>query len=1034
MTLGLFLLLALPILADPEPRAVVRMRDGSQIELTRPEARGHIVEFREAPLAARGARATTSSYQETFARFRRDLGNTRSGDPAANAATRITHEYHRVFHGVSVTLDEAELARVRALPYVKAIHEDEPVEAHADTTRIARIGADRVWSERKTRGAGIVVAVIDSGIDASHPALAGKVIGGFDFVRHDDDPSDENGHGTHVAGIIAGEGDGVDGVAPDVKLLAYRVLDEHGRGSASNIIAALEWAADPNRDNDLSDHVDVANLSLGSRDGSADSPTSIAADRAVQAGVVVCLSAGNTPGGQTIGSPAASRLAITVGASDATDQIPFWSSRGPAFPDLALKPDIAAPGNEIVSAKMGGGTVALSGTSMAAPHVAGAAALLLALHPEWTPAEVKAALIATADAVNEEVMARGAGRLNVYTASGHAIAIEPAALSFGNGQPGGWTRSRTVRVTNRGMQPRTFTATTAAATGATIVVEPSSFTLDPGASREVLLTATVAPDAAAPPLTLSLGGSVTFRTSDGAAQVPWVAIDGAKMQIGYDAPLSQVGMSWLCDDGTHTFARYDGDLRWTTLLPYRRCGLTISALQVEGANAGEVSVLLETNHVTGDLQFQRSPAESVHEIHLAGVDRDGTPIRPTDAYKTPYYGVYSVHLPPDSLHPLDTIVTSSYFPVHVNTIADATLTASQVLFDFPRHRIFSIHHEPVHGGIHSDMTLSTLPSDLKQTRVNVTPQSGEFLLVSGLVTHSKGPSPGSLGGGNVAVQRGWRGDVYVTPETNPDAWAAPALGTAWMFLPDPRSDLRTPAIRWFGDRFVMSNERVPSTAAYSVPPGEPLRIGESPLHATSRVEAHDEGFAIFPWFYGPAGEFVESATQGFAYELRDASGTLIREGTADDRYVSAPGARGAYDATIRSATSGTDLTLSFDSSRADSNPPVLTSLRILGSDGTIVAGVAPGDPATLVFSVADYQIGGGPTDVRTARAWWRGNAGEWQPLSITSSDRRYRGELPTNVIGAVDLRVELEDASGNSATVTIDDAFSVGARRRAMRR
>jgi subtilisin family serine protease len=1023
----LVLLLALPLFADDAPRATLRMRNGSEVELTRPQIRGHIVEFREAPLAARGSRALTSTYTETFARFRRDLGEVRSGGPKANVATRITAEFYRVFNGVAVTLDEAELARVRSLPYVKAVYEDEPVQAFAsdDTTRIARIGADRVWSERKTRGAGVLVAVIDTGIDATHPALAGKVVGGFDFVTHDDDPSDENGHGTHVAGIIAGEGEGVQGVAPDVKLLSYRVLDANGEGLSSNIILALELAADPDRDNDFSDHVDVANLSLGSRNGSADSPTSVAADHAVEAGVVVCLSAGNMPGGQTIGSPAASRLAITVGASDADDRITFWSSRGPAYPDLAIKPELSAPGNQIVSAKMGGGTVALSGTSMAAPHVTGAAALVLALHPDWTPAQVKAALIATADPVTDEVMARGGGRLNVYAATGNAIGIEPSALSFGNGTPGGWTKSRVVRVTNRGGEPRTFTATSTAANGSTMVAEPSTFTLAAGASREVAVTVTVAPDAAAPQFTRSLGGQVSFRTSDGEAHLPWVAVDAAKVHIGYDAPDSEVAMTWVCDDGSWAFPRYEGEARWLTLLPYHRCGFTVGSLVYYGEKAGDVSVLLETHDVTGDLQLQRSPADSMHDLTLAGVDPEGALIKPASLFGTPYTATYSLGLPPDSLYALDTAVTFSYYPLHVNTLDDVTITPSQMLFDFPRHRVIAVNHQPVRGGIHSDLTVTSLPSDLNHVRVDVAPQGGRFRLQSSILVYSNGRVSGGMSGGDIAMENGWRGDVYVSAATSPDAWAAPGFGSGWLRLPDPEMNFWSEGIRWIEGRCVMSNEKVPSPGAYSVGPGETLRIGEAPLHPRSLVEATDAGFTVSPWFAGPAGEFMEAAGVGFAYELRDASGTVIGEGVAEAPYVSKAAPRGAYRATIRSRT-GTELALSFDSTREDSNPPMLTSLRILGGDGALATGVAPGEHATLTFSAND--------DARTARAWWRADGGDWQSLPVSVTNRVYRGELPTNVFGGIDLRVELEDASGNLATATIDDAFSVGARRRAMRR
>jgi subtilisin family serine protease len=1008
------LLLAFPLLAQPQ--LVLHRRDGSTIELKKPaKPHGYLVEFRGAPLAAAGTRSL-SSYSDTFSRFRRDLGDLHTGGPKASAAPRITREFYRLFHGVAVALDESELASVRALPYVKAVHVDEPVEAHEDTTRIARIAADRVWAERGTRGAGVVVAVIDTGIDATHPALAGKVIGGYDFVDNDEDPSDEQGHGTHVAGIIAGEGAGVQGVAPDAKLLSYRVLDENGVGQSSAIIAALEWAADPDRDNDFSDHADVANLSLGSRLGNADSPTSLAADRAVQAGVVVCLSAGNTPGGLTIGSPAASRLAITVGASDANDRIPFWSSRGPAFPDLALKPEISAPGDEIVSAKMGGGTTVKSGTSMAAPHVTGAAALVLAVHSDWSPAMVKNALIESADAVDEEVMARGGGRLNVFTATGTSIALEPSVVSFGNGTAGAWSRSRMVRVTNRGNAMRTFTASSTPPAGVTLTAEPATFTLDAGASRDVVLTAAVAADATPPPLTRSHGGMVSFRTDDGAAQLPWVAIDAARVVYGYDAPNSDTAIVWRCEDDTATMPRYDGTDQFVGLLPYGRCGATTVSVVRDGERGGEATVLLETHDVTADLELQRSGADSTLSVTLAGVDSEGAPIQPTDRFGTPYYGAYFLDLPEDSLYDVDSVVTFADFPLRINTIPGVTIGASQALFDLPRHRIFSVHFPPLHGGIHSDVTLRSLPSDLHHARVDVAPQGERFELQSALVGFRGGLGGVWIGGGAIPLDRGWRGDVYVSATTNPDAWAAPAITTGWQRLPDPELDLLGEAIRWTGDRMVMSNAKEPAAGAYRVAEHDTLHLGRSPLHARAAMEIGEQGFLISPGFFTPSNEWKLTASSHFSYEIRDAAGTLVDDGTANS-YVSVTAPRGAYRATIQPEAGGTQLALSFDTRREDFHPPVLMSMRVLDADGAIAEGVAPGEPATLAITTEDAQ---------TIRTSWRAAGGDWQTLATAT--------LPTHVFGPVDLRIELEDTGGNTSTVTVPNAYSVGARRRSMRR
>ena len=155
---------------------------------------------------------------------------------------------------------------------------------------------------------------------------------------------------------MAGQSDVITGVAPDVSLIAYKVLGATGSGSESNVIAAIERAADPNQDGNTADHVDVANLSLGGG-GNPDDPGSIAIDNATAAGVTFAIAAGNSGSSfHTISSPGTSRSAITVGASDLSDAITSFSSRGPNMKNLFVKPDVVAPGLSILSSYLGNAT------------------------------------------------------------------------------------------------------------------------------------------------------------------------------------------------------------------------------------------------------------------------------------------------------------------------------------------------------------------------------------------------------------------------------------------------------------------------------------------------------------------------------------------------------------------------------------------------------------------------------------------------------------------------------------------------------
>jgi subtilisin family serine protease len=424
----------------------VEMRDGTEIAIpSQSEAtNGVIVEFIAPPaaMAARSAGKTAvEDYRATFTRFRADVATILNASRAGKSAIepRIRREYFVIFNGVALDVPHEAIAQLRALPYVKRVVADLPVHMLADSANITIIGADKVWSSLGSRGKGVTVAIIDTGIDYMHPALGGgfgpafKVIGGWDFVNDDADPFDDAGHGTHVAGIVAGQSDTITGVAPEASLIAYKVLGANGSGSESNVIAAIERAADPDGDGNTSDHVDVANLSLGGG-GNPDDPASVAIDNATAAGVTFAIAAGNSGAFHRIASPGTARSAITVGASDLTDTITSFSSRGPNTKDLAIKPDVVAPGLAILSSYPGNRYATLSGTSMATPHVAGAAALLKSLHHDWTPAQIKLALMNNAKLMAGEIMAGGAGRIDVYAAATGNLVVDPPSISLGLAQ------------------------------------------------------------------------------------------------------------------------------------------------------------------------------------------------------------------------------------------------------------------------------------------------------------------------------------------------------------------------------------------------------------------------------------------------------------------------------------------------------------------------------------------------------------------------------------------------------------------------
>ncbi len=314
--------------------------------------------------------------------------------------------------GFAATLTPAQITMLSAVESVVQVEYDRPVQIALSTANYW-FGTEKARSDfaidGNTDGSSsyskddIVIAVIDTGIDASHVDLdEGKVIGWKDFVNGKTTPYDDQGHGTHVASIVAGDGDGNaanKGVAPGAALVGIKVLNSQGSGSLSDVEAGVQWAID-NRD---VYGIEIISMSLGSS-GSSDGTDSLSqtVNSATTAGITIVVAAGNEGSGSyTIGSPAAADKAITVGAAADVGENGFniasFSSRGPTA-DGRIKPDIVAPGYKITAAKSGStnGYVEYSGTSMATPFVSGTIALMLQENPSLTPQQVKDILRDTA--------------------------------------------------------------------------------------------------------------------------------------------------------------------------------------------------------------------------------------------------------------------------------------------------------------------------------------------------------------------------------------------------------------------------------------------------------------------------------------------------------------------------------------------------------------------------------------------------------------------------------------------------------------
>ncbi|WP_372411738.1 S8 family peptidase [Streptomyces luteireticuli] len=303
---------------------------------------------------------------------------------------KLNRTYTSALHGFSASgLDRSEAKRLAADPAVAKVVQNHRFTASASQQNPPSWGLDRIdqadtkgdgkYTYPDSAGEGVTAYVIDTGVRISHKDFGGRASYGFDAVDNDNNADDGNGHGTHVAGTIAGT---QHGVAKKARIVAVRVLDAQGSGSTEQVVAGIDWVTKNHKG------PSVANMSLG---GGADEALDAAVQKAIASGVTFAVAAGNESTDASKGSPARVKEAITVASSTKDDQQSGFSNYGSAVKIYAPGTDITSDWNDSDS-----GSKTISGTSMATPHVAGAAALYLAAHKDATPDQVQSALVAAA--------------------------------------------------------------------------------------------------------------------------------------------------------------------------------------------------------------------------------------------------------------------------------------------------------------------------------------------------------------------------------------------------------------------------------------------------------------------------------------------------------------------------------------------------------------------------------------------------------------------------------------------------------------
>ena len=1043
-----------------------------------------LIELRDAPLFAGGGtrgRVATSEHsallEDHLAQLAIDLRRIdRQFSPAATAVgqasasiekTQLRRTYRRVFAGASARVRRDMLAAIRSLPDVAAVHLDNPVRALLDES-VSRIKANEVWATFGTRGRGVVVAIIDTGIDYHHPALGGgfgpgfKVIGGWDFVNNDADPMDDHFHGTHVAGIVAANGDGLVGVAPEASLLSYKALRSDGGGLASDVIAAIERAVDPNEDGDPKDRADVANLSLGGRGNPAD-PLSRAVDIATASGVVVCIAAGNTGNFRDIQSPGMAGSAITVGAASLTDVRASFSSSGPSKRTQSIKPEVVAPGVGISSTKSGGGTRTLDGTSMAAPHVSGVAALIRSMHRDWSPAEVKSAIVTTAERLPDEVMAAGAGRVDALRAVSADILAVPSTHSFGldAADRDTWTSTGPIAIHNRSTHPVTLVATLdGMREGVQIAADPASFTLDPGQVQNTILTLTVTNAAVPSPQvgSLSFGGTITFTGGSVPVHIPWAFVKAAEISVHYEDP-SILRAIYLNDVFPSDGLLYElalGDDPLSITVPNRTYDIVVDRLPLGTGLRHEV-IVLENQSVSGIKDLGLRSEMAPHSVVLTATDEKGgelvAPGRSCSAYNGLYLNrsgaAFEFSSQPQTPNRFSGL--SQEATLYATTECESGEGSGRTVHIAQTEPILglqkSVAAPPASPWVRQDYRLfdhATEPGGSVVWGVPCWRLTWGSTCVFPLYLYGSTPLTGGVE----------TGTLFFTYDHSPHRSAAALImlrqrGSPWDLLFSP------PIWSRDGD-VVLDRFQSPSPNSYRPPQGTVLTVGSVPVHAGSGIGMLNGQFLSDIYWRGPIGEERYLDSRLTENTLFDADGKVVRTGQLSGEALS-PGKYRVESINTNYRLEGlrgrATLTASFSTAQEEGWPPEWTSLRILDAGGMQTSTVLPGSNASLRFSAVDLsQVLHRTAPIRdeSVRVEYRAHGtADWTSLAPVIELRDYISEtmdplhvetgtlfrvdlspVTNRIDGMIDLRLHAEDPSGNSIELLLEPAFSVGFPRR----
>jgi len=1044
-----------------------------------------IVEFKTPPLSTLASKRKPlvapfqrtdllSAVQSEHSRLRTDLaaidalGSSNSNAVRRSGTTRILREYQTAINAAAITTRRWAMSELTKLPYVKRIAEDKPVKGD-DIDVNHQIGADSVALDLGLAGAGVRIGLVDSGVDYNTTELGAgigpghTIVGGYDFVKDAPDPMDENGHGTEVCTIIVRKS---DGVAPGVSVYAYKVLNQDAEGTTSNVIAGIERALDPDNDPLTSDAVDIINLSLGGPD-SGNSPLNEAVDNATKAGVLCVVSAGNSGSHyQTIGSPGCVESALTVGACDKADAMAGFSSRGPTNTTFLIKPDVVAPGVNISTMRLGEGTYLMSGTSASAPVVTGAAALLKQLHPSWTPALLKSALMGTAKDLSAELWEQGKGRIDVLRATRESLLVVPQSLSMGLDELSQttWTRVDTLTVYNYSDSTQSFAVqfTGSLPAGVTVSLSRASLQVPQASSGEVYVTTivdnTVATISTSTPP--AINGRIVFQTGSRVMEVPWALAIGAYVDLSVSTSLYLDEVDLTRYGGDYTVSVRD--LNWYNGTYVKRQLIepgVYEAVTWMSKLWKDYWVVKDSLPVNPFAQMVASDSQAVFQVGTPLRDENGNTL---DSSIGLFWGdrIYSNH----TRLSYGTGGNQGSPAGMTDGITDVSPLSGDYVFDyyylsdvnFPKFYSYSGSYSSITENHVVDLHSGDLMLHTIDFRVPDTVQSMKFIQFLNFSWELSALGTYSANGPILASPRHQQWYSTGQPTSN-----FPKGGYLFNFQVgftahgtpfDPGSEMQLFGLpnRFLGNDGIVRQTLSFSDSAVMEIKHQGIVYGLGPRHYFGRMENTPLrlkakyntkiGFGA-TLFYNQL--FDQTYPENLLYRLRDDHGNLLGSGLAStlltqeqyqntgylDQFLGVNLlASGRYtlelidtNSVVATRQGTARVLLTSDTRLADPNPPAMIAFSIL-ADTVYTDTISQGKAATIEFQITD--------DVALSQVtlfYQLENDTLWHSIPIQLNGNIYSGKTPSISSPVfVTLRLVATDASGNTLDYRADPAFHVG--------